>query len=90
MKRANPPVDPRRAAILLLEIRISRLIGEIADNLFSCRKHTYSDVAHYDRKVLQLEASFPASFRTPSFEIVQRCPYVVSDYSYVSNRKVLF
>ncbi|ORY75688.1 fungal-specific transcription factor domain-domain-containing protein [Leucosporidium creatinivorum] len=85
---SKPIEEPTPYTILLLEIRISRLIAEIADNLFSCRKHTYSDVAHFDRKVLQLEASFPASFRTPSFEIVQRCPWVVSDYAYVSTQLV--
>lgn len=59
----------------------------VFDRLFSCRPFRYSDVLDVDRKLSELEASMPESFRSPSAEVIHKAPYIVADSAAMSLRE---
>lgn len=84
---SQPIEEPTPFTINLIEIRCAKLVSSVADRIFSPAKHTYADVVECDRQMVELETGLPLTFRSPSLDVIRRCPWIVQDFATMSMRE---
>ncbi|KAI5474899.1 hypothetical protein MNV49_002293 [Pseudohyphozyma bogoriensis] len=71
------PLDvPTPYTYQILEIGLSKITAKMADRCFSCLPHTHKDVLECDAELAAFEESWPKSFKSPSFELIQKHPFL--------------